>query len=84
METFSHPILNRYVMYVTASDENQFAGISYEHSYTSRVLISYDYCGLFEHDLDSCPLLDRPHRLEALAAFNRELYLHNLLKINLG
>ena len=34
--------------------------------------------------LITCPLIARPHRLEALVAFNRELYLHSLLKTDLS
>jgi len=60
--------------------ESQFGGISYEHTHTPCVPVLSDCCNSFDHDVVSWPLLDRPHRLEALVAFHRELYLHNLLK----
>jgi len=41
-----------------------------------------DHCYSFDQDVYSCPLLDKPHRLEALTAFNREFHLHDLLKTN--
>ena len=50
--------------------------ISYEHSHTKYVPISFD------HDVDTCPLLGSPHISEGLAAFNRELYLCSLLNTN--
>jgi len=65
-------------MYVTSLDESQFGDISYEHDDTPCVPISCDYCDSLDHDVDSCPQLGRPHRLDALVTFNRELfYLHN-------
>ena len=45
----------------TPLDANQFDGMSYEHSHTPCVPISYDYCASFDHDVDTYPLLGRPH-----------------------
>jgi len=83
-ETFSHPIPDPYVMHIIPLDESQFGAISYRHPHTPYAPPSCDYCDFFDHDVDSRLLLGRPHRLEALAAFNRKLYLHNLLKTNLS
>lgn len=83
-ETFSHPIPDPYMMCVAPLDESQFGGISYEHSHIPCVSISCDYCDSFDHDIDSCSLLGRPHILVALATLNRELYLHSLLKTDLS
>jgi len=71
-------------MHVTPLDESQLEGVSYEHFYTPCVPISCDCYNSFDHNADSCPLLGRPHRLEALAALNRELYLYDLFNINLS
>ena len=65
-------------------DEDQFGGISYEYSHTPYDLVLCDYCDSFDHDVDTCPLLGRPHRLETLASLNRELHLRCLLKIDLS
>jgi len=78
-ETFSHPFPDLYMMYTAQLDENQFEGISYAHYHTPCAYISCDYCDSFDHDVDTCPLLSRPYKLEALAAFNREIYLQSLL-----
>jgi len=37
----------------------------------------------FDHEVDTCPLLARPHWLKALVALNRELYFRSLLKTDL-
>ena len=34
--------------------------------------------------IDTCPLLGRLHRLEALVALTKEVYLHSLLKTDLS
>ena len=83
-ETFNLPSPDPYVVHATPFDKSQFEGISYEHSHTPSAPISYDYCYSFDHDVDTFPLLSRPHRLQALAAFNREFYLQSLLKIDLS
>ena len=75
-ETFSHPIRDPCVMHVTPLDESKF--------HTPYVPTSYDYCDFFDHDVDICPQLGRPHILEALAALNRELYLRSLHKTDLS
>jgi len=74
-ETFSHPIPDPYMIHVMPLDESQFGGISYDHSHTSCAPVSYDWRYSFHHDVDICPLLGRPHRLEALAASNRKINL---------
>lgn len=71
------------MMYATSLHESQIEGISYEHSHTPCALVSCDYCDSFGHDVDTCPLLGGPHRLGALVAFNREIYLQSLLKTDL-
>jgi len=83
-ETFSHPSPDPYMMHYIPLDEGQFVGISYEHSHTPYASISCDYCDFFYHDVNTCPLLGRPHRLEALAVFNREISLQSLLKAYLS
>ena len=70
-------------MHATPPDESQFKGISYGHSHAPCESASYDYCDSFDHDVDTCPLLGRPHRLEALAAFNREIYLQFYSRLTL-
>jgi len=58
--------------------------LSYEHSCTPCAPILYDYYDSYDHDVDTSSLLSRAHRLEALASFNREIYLQNLLKTDLS
>ena len=58
-------------------------GLSCEYSHISCALDSCDYCDSFDYDVDIYPLLGRPHRLEALVAFSREIYLQSLLKTDL-
>ena len=53
-------------------------------AYTLCVPISCNYHDSFDHDVDTCPLLGREYILEAFVAFNRDLYLHTLLKTNLS
>ena len=72
------------MIHATPLDKSQFGGIFYAHSRIPCVHISCDYCDFFNHDVDICPLLGRPHRLEASASLNRELYLCSLLKIELS
>ena len=79
-EIFSHPSPNLYMMHATLLFESKIEGISYEHSHTSCVPVSCDYCDSFDHNVDTCPLFGIPHRLEALVAFNKEIYLQSLLK----
>ena len=74
-ETFTHPSPDLYTEHFTPLDESQFGGISYDHSHTSCAPVSYDWRYSFHHDVDICPLLGRPHRLEALAASNRKINL---------
>ena len=74
-ETFSHPSPDPYMMHATSLNESRFEDISYERYHTPCAPISCDYYDSFDQDVDICPLLGRPHRLEALAAFNREIYL---------
>ena len=69
-------------MHVTPLDESQFVSISYEYSHTTYVPVSCDYYDSFDYNVDTCPLLGRSKRLEALTVFNRELYLHSLLNTN--
>jgi len=83
-ETFSHPIPDPYMMHATPVDEIQIGGICYEDSHTPCAPISCYYCDSFDHDVDTYPLLRRPHRLEALASFNREIYLQSLLNTDLS
>jgi len=71
-------------MHATTIDESQIRGISYEHSHAPCTPISCDYCDYFDHDVNTSPLLSRPHRLEALVAFNREIHLLSLLKNDLS
>ena len=70
-------------MHAISLDKSQFGGISYCHSHTPCAPISCDSFDSFGHDVDTCPLLSRPHRLDALAAFNRDIYLQSLLEKNL-
>ena len=65
------------MMHATPLDGCQFGGLSYELSHAPCAAISYDCYDAF--DIDSCSLLGRPHRLEALAAFNKDIYLQSLL-----
>jgi len=67
-ETFSHPSLDSYMMYVTSLDESQIEDVSYKHSHTLCAPISCDCCDFFNHDVDTCPLLGRPDKLGALAS----------------
>lgn len=83
-ETFCHPILDPYMMHSTPLDESQIEGICYEHSHSPCAHIACDYYGSFDYDVDTCPLLCRPHRLGALTTFNREMYLQILLKTDLS
>ena len=83
-ETLSCPSPDPYTMHATHLDKSMFEGLSYAHSHARCVFISCDYCDSFDHVVDICPLLGRPHRLEALAAFNREIYLQSLLKTDLS
>ena len=76
-ETFSHSIRNPYAIHVAPLDKSLFRGIFYEHSHTPCAATSCDYCNFSNNEVDSCLLLGRPHRLQALVAFNGELYLHN-------
>ena len=70
-------------MHGTSLYESQIGGISYEHSHTLCVPVSCDYCDFIDHDVNTCPLLGRPHRIEELATFNREICLQNLLQTDL-
>ena len=83
-ETFSHPTSSPYVRHARPLDKSQFRRICYEHFHTPCGHVSCDYCDSFDHDVNTCPLLGRPHRLEALATLNRELYLHSSLQTNLS
>ena len=69
LETFSRPIPDPYMMHAISLDESQIGGISYEYSHAPCVPISCDYCDVFDHDVNTCSLLGKSHRLEALAAF---------------
>lgn len=71
------------MMHATPLFESQIESISYEYSYAPCAPISCDYCDAFDHDVDTCPLFGRPHRLEALAALNREIYFRSLLQTDL-
>jgi len=83
-ETYSFPSSNPYMMQATPLFESQSDGIAYEHSHAPCALMSCDYCDAFDHDIDKCPLLGRPHILDALAPFNREIYLQSLLQTDLS
>ena len=63
---FSYLIPDLCVMHATPLDKSQFGVTSYEHSHTPCVPISCDYYDSFYYDVDTCPLLGRPHRLGSL------------------